>query len=177
MKRIILVLSVFLMGCSLFASTPEIYEMAFVEDEGSVAPSFFNISSLEIFPNYEARELNVSLNIEYPYRDEETLEEDFNGNGKVAGEYFDRFEDIVEAYYEGEFEALDERILLEIEEKGACMGSGGMHMSIYEALEAEAKNADIDPPALCGEFEDELQDMVENFYKDLVELLNEEIRI
>ncbi|MBU1151633.1 hypothetical protein KJ632_02270 [Patescibacteria group bacterium] len=164
MKKIVLLIFVLsLSACSLpwFGEGEEIASMEFNFSNGAVSPPYFYEGKLLIEPDYEDRALVLNYQVTYPYRSEETVEEDFSGDGFVGGEFFDRFEEIVVDFVDGE----------QVSTYGAeCVGGSNMKIVVTH-LNGDLEEDDI---YMCGE-RDEQTSMVENFYNDVLNLFEEDV--
>lgn len=96
----IIIVVFFTLGCSLpwFKENKEIASISFRINDGTTLPQFYFESSLNVTPNYKNRTLNVTYSLTYPYRTEETIEEDFSASGDVGGDFFDRYLNVVDYF-------------------------------------------------------------------------------
>lgn len=76
--------------------SPKMKSLTFLVNDGPISPEYYSESVVGIIPNYDDRTLNVTFQQTYPYKTEESEFADFTTSGSIGGEFFDRYEQIVE---------------------------------------------------------------------------------
>lgn len=89
--------------------------LSFYVNDGAILPQYYSESKLELVPNYDDRTLAVAFSQVYPYRTAETAVEDFSTEGIIGGEYFDRYEQIVDFILKYEMPAKSKASLTEVQ--------------------------------------------------------------
>lgn len=178
MKKILLsifvVFSVLVLaGC--FGSSSKVASLTFTgNDSTAIPPQYYSETKMEIFPSYKERTLNVRYTTVHPKKLEVSAEElvadpgedDINATGSVGGEYFDRFEEVVEFVkeYEAPEDLKEETVSGELPTFGVKVES--LRGKVYEISNYwEARENDP-----------EFKEMT-TLYLDLAKLLTEEEQV
>ena len=137
MKKLVLILTAFLVaGCSwLYPNKVESVE--FYANDGSLPPQYYSDVTMKIVPDYAQRTLTVDYSRTFPYRTNETIEEDVKVEGAVlGGENFDKFSDVVDfvTSYEKE-EAVEEDVPLVV--------GGGVFTTTVNGKKGKIYNVDM----------------------------------
>jgi len=162
-------------SCALWGgSGGDVISLTYKWQEGAVPPSYFSEETLNISPDYEERLLKLEYEKVFPYRDEETLEEDFEGDGAVGGQFFDRFEEIITYFENGDID----NFFKEIQSNGGCEGGSGF--SLIFAMEKSSEEFSTHGyclPSVGGKDANEVFDFLDDFYRDAINLLTESVPV
>lgn len=89
-----LVVAIFIFSACM--KSEKIGSIVFSVDDGPIPPQFYSVEDLQLTPTYEDRTLTVTYKQGFPNRTEETIVQDSEAQGEVGGEFFDRFEELVD---------------------------------------------------------------------------------
>lgn len=148
-------------------ATKDESEIEEIKQEKVYPDSYSYVEILDLAPNYEERTLDVEYREVYPFSVPE--KEDNIIEGMVGGEFFDRFELIIEEYIDGDILELSNSMDYCFEESTFFLG-----VEEYSGKPGGYDRIDL---THCGEPEGEMLIEIEAFYKDVVNLLTEDIRI
>ncbi|MBI4975727.1 hypothetical protein HZC20_03540 [Candidatus Peregrinibacteria bacterium] len=147
----------FFSACSfdLFKKSYDASLVTFYVDDGNVPKSEYSQSKVEIIPNYESRTLDVK------YVKKDNSSSDIPGSkGLVGGEFFDRFEKVLDLINNGSFDSSQK------ENKK----DGGKFL-----IKVKRKTGLTDEHDLTLMKSDENFDFVNGFYLDLVDLFSKNV--
>lgn len=148
-----------LFGC---AQKQNVASLELVVDDGAVDDKYFSVTDLKLIPDYGKRELKVTFNRDFPKNEDSA--DVFKTEGTVGGEYFDRFELLVDYIYSGEVEAYANKDFTDGNEGVLSINSVGTD-GLSKAYKASFEQEDA---------------VIENFrafYLDLVNLLTESVAV
>jgi hypothetical protein len=160
MKKLILILTAFLLaGCSWLYQN-KVESLEFYANDGSLPPQHYSEATMKIVPDYAKRTLTVDYARAFPYRTNETIEEDVKVEGAVlGGENFDKFSDTVDFVMNYEKEH---------DEEGIVVPGGGVFTATVTS-----KNGKVFTVDMSYGGEDDGFEGVRTFYFDLSKLLTE----
>lgn len=160
-------------GC--FGGSSRVASLTFTGNDSNRIPlQYYSEIRMEILPNYKERTLNVRYTSVHPKKSEVSpeeltqnpAEEDVNATGSVGGEYFDRFEEVVEFVREYEVpEGLKEEVI-PASSVTFSVKLENLNDKVYEISAGWEEGADK------PEFED-----MTTLYLDLAKLLTEEEQV
>lgn len=168
MKKLVLILTVFLLlGCSWFYLN-KVESLEFYANEGSLPPQYYSDITMKIVPDYTNRTLTVDYSRVFPYRTDKTIDEDVKVAGAVlGGENFDKFSDIVDFLVGYEAEEIS------TEDSGVPpVVGGGVFTATVNGKKGKIYNVDMSYIADDDVFED-----IRAFYLELSKLLTENEQI
>ncbi|MBD3360527.1 hypothetical protein GF366_01865 [Candidatus Peregrinibacteria bacterium] len=151
-------LSLIFFGCTNGGN--KISSLNYFTDNGAVSPPYYYESSLIFVPDYELRTLEVSYSVVYPFRTEETESIDVDTEGIIGGNYFDRFEKIVNLFESGKFDDLKEEDIV---------GAGGFDVIL------EKEGSSVEKYSFRGVTENKNFKTVKSFHDDVVALFSEDL--
>jgi hypothetical protein len=143
-----------------FGSSLKVSSVTISYDSGPVSPEYYEEGTMSIVPDYELRTIAVNYVMDRPFKQNKTEEDSFNTEAVVGGEYFDRFEGIIEIIRDGGFGDPDLK----------CLGGHNIGILLKEIDGAEQQ---ISVPNCSTE--EEKVSVVETFYSDVVLLLTKNI--
>jgi hypothetical protein len=93
---VIVGLAVFVLLSWSFGNGSVVNTLEIAYSSGPLPPEYYNKADMTIKPDYALRTISVDYVSEGPYEDGSIDGNSFKGSATMGGEYFDRFEEVVE---------------------------------------------------------------------------------
>lgn len=151
-------LSLIFFGCA--GGDKKISSLSYFTDNGAVSPPYYYESTLVFVPDYELRTLEVDYSVFYPFRTEETESVDIDTEGVIGGDYFDRFEEVVNLFEKGNFDDF---------KKEGIVGAGRFDVVL------EKEDGSLGKYSFMGVAENKNFETVKSFHDDVVTLFTEDV--
>lgn len=153
----LLFISVFL-GCSFFSDgKKEISSLNFSVKDNSESGTNYSEANIFFKPDYELRTLTVNYSLIFPYKTEDENVSNISTEGVIGGEFFDRFEEILDATSKDIWNT----------QKDAKAGTF--------LISIEKKNGDKKEYDLYTLDDKKVFELIENFYLDVIDLFSKDV--
>jgi len=141
-----------------FVSSFKISSMKISYNSGALPPDYYEEGVITIVPDYELRTIAIDYVMDRPFKQNKTAEDSFSGDAVIGGEYFDRFEDVVEIVREG------------LSASPECVGAHNITVAL-NGVDGTVQEVNVSscPP------EEEKASTIETFYSDVVLLLTKNV--
>jgi hypothetical protein len=128
-------------------------------NSGALPPDYYKEEVMNIIPDYELRTISVDYSATMPFKKEKSEDDTFKGDAIVGGEYFDRFEEIVD---------MADNYSAKTESDG-CVGGSMVSIGLKTA-DGKEKTVSI---YSCGGGGDGV--LIDGFYGDIIDLLTKNV--
>lgn len=159
----IVAISLSVFGCGIFQQK-QLDSITFRKNNGTVSPPYHYQETILLRPDYAAKTLDMNYSKVFPYRNDETTEQDASSEAEIGNDFFVQFENISKILKSGSVKsgALE-----------TCVG--GSNLSVEFVYTDGSKN--LEELNMCGIKQDEASDrvVVQDFYDSLVRTVSEDV--
>lgn len=142
-----------------WSNSNEIALMTISRNNGTVAPEFYEESSMSVKPDYELRTISVDYTMIRPIKEIKTAEDTFKGDAVIGGEYFDEFDEVVKVINAADGPG----------EKEPCLGAPDVSVTLKKL------GGDDMTVVVGGCGKDDGRELVEKFHTNVVDLLTNNV--
>jgi len=131
-------------------------------NNGTVAPDYYEEGIMNVSPDYELRTISVDYNMTRPLKKEKTESDTFKGDAIIGGEYFDKFEDVVDMVNNYSADTKEE----------PCVGGS----TFVVALKMTDGKESLISVFSCGESGENVDaGLIDDFYSGIIDLLTKNV--